>query len=70
MLFRKDVEHICRYCIHSRELNEEQLLCIKTGIVVPNHTCRHFSYDALKRVPPQSEPLTFDHFTEEDFSLD
>lgn len=70
MLFRKDIEHICRYCVHSSELNEEQLFCLKTGIVTPNHTCRRFSYDPLKRVPPQPAPLNFDRFSEEDFSLD
>ena len=53
MLFRKDIEHVCRYCLHSRELNEEQLFCIKKGIVVPNFNCHRFSYDPLKRVPPQ-----------------
>lgn len=70
MLFRKDIEHVCHYCLHSRELNEEQLFCIKKGIVVPNFNCHRFSYDPLKRVPPQSAPLNFDKFSEEDFSLD
>lgn len=70
MLFRKDIEHMCCYCVHSSELNEEQLLCIKAGIVVPNHSCRHFSYDPLKRVPPVPAPLNLERFSEEDFSLE
>lgn len=70
MLFRKDIEKICAYCAHSRELSEDQLLCIKKGIVVPNHSCHRFVYDALKRVPPQNAPLSFERFSEEDFSLD
>ena len=70
MLFRKDIEHICRYCVHSSELGENQMFCLKTGIVTPDHCCRRFSYDPLKRVPPQSAPMNFDKFSEEDFSLD
>ncbi len=70
MLFRKDMEPMCLYCAHSRELDEEQMFCIKTGIVVPNHACRRFSYDPLKRIPPQPALLNTDRFSEEDFSLD
>ena len=70
MLFRKDIEKICRYCVHSAQLSEEQMFCRKKGIVVPNNSCRRFSHDALKRVPPQPARVNFDQFSEEDFSLD
>lgn len=70
MLFRKDIEHICRYCVHSRELDEEQMICRRTGIVVPNHSCARWSYDPLKRVPPEPAELNTDRWCEEDFSLE
>lgn len=69
MLFRKDIERYCTYCEHSRPLNEEQLLCKKKGIVVPNYSCRHFTYDPLKRTPPQAAVPDFSRFSEEDFTL-
>ncbi len=69
MLFRKDIEKYCVYCEHSRPLDEEQLLCPKKGVVSPGYSCKKFSYDPLKRVPPQKAELDFSRFSDEDFSL-
>lgn len=71
MIFRKDIEKYCILCRHSRPMGEEedQLLCPKRGIVVPNYCCRHFSYDPLKRMPPQKSVLDFSRFSDEDFTL-
>lgn len=69
MLFRKDIEKYCIYCVHSRPLNEEQMLCRKKGIVMQNYSCRSYSYDPLKRTPPQKVTLDLSRFSDEDFIL-
>jgi hypothetical protein len=69
MLFRKDIEPRCAYCQHGATLTEDQIMCPKKGIVSAGASCRRFSYDPLKRVPPR--PATFDggKFKKEDFTL-
>ena len=47
-------ERICAFCERSVPIFENDTsLCEKHGIVPKNHTCRNFSYDPLKRIPPK-----------------
>lgn len=69
MIFRKSIDPLCLYCVHSKALDEEQMFCIKTGIVTPDHHCRRFTYDPLKRIPPEQAVLDFSKFSDEDFTL-
>lgn len=69
MLFRKDIEPLCCYCQHGKELNEDQISCPKKGVVSPGYHCRRFSYDPLKRTPPQQAVPDFSKFKDEDFVL-
>ena len=70
MLFRKEIEPRCAYCQYSNVLNESQLTCLKRGIVSPSGSCRKFSYDPLKRVPPRPAEPDFSRLRDEDFSLE
>lgn len=48
-------ERICAYCEFATPLfNEDTSLCTRHGVVRKNHSCRRFSYDPLKRVPPKA----------------
>jgi hypothetical protein len=69
MLFRKDIEPRCTYCQYATKLTEEQVVCPKKGVISAGSSCRKFTYDPLKRVPPR--PAAFDggKFKNEDFSL-
>lgn len=69
MLFQKDIEPRCAYCRHGSLLNEEQVMCLKKGIVSPAGSCRRFKYEPLKRTPPKPVSADFSHLKEEDFSL-
>ena len=69
MLFEKDIEPRCAYCKRSVALDEDQVMCIKKGIVSPAGACRRFQYDPLKRVPPKPLSVDFSHLKEEDFVL-
>ncbi len=69
MLFRKRIEKACSYCQYSTALNEEQMLCIKRGVVMTNGKCRKFAYDPIKRIPPKPKALDFEKYAEEDYSL-
>lgn len=69
MLFRKRIEKNCSYCQHGTALNDEEILCIKKGIMPVNCKCRKFAYDPCKRIPPKPKALDFEKYNEEDFSL-
>jgi len=69
MLFRKKMPRCCTYCQHSTLLNDEEVLCVKRGVVCINRTCRKFTYDPCKRVPPKAKAADFQKYDNEDFSL-
>ena len=69
MLFRKKMPRSCIYCAHGTKIDDEQVLCVKRGVVSVDHECRKFSYDPCKRVPPKPKALDFQKFKDEDYSL-
>lgn len=69
MLFRKDIEPRCAYCAHGTVVGDNQVACLKKGVVQAGFQCRAFRYDPLQRVPPQPAYLDFSKLKEEDFSL-
>lgn len=69
MLFRKKMPRSCIYCAHGTKIDDEQVLCVKRGVVSVDHGCRKFSYDPCKRVPPKPKALDFQKFKDEDYSL-
>ena len=69
MLFDKNIEPHCIYCQHATPLREEQMMCVKKGIVACGGSCRRFRYDPLKRTPPKPLAVSFAHLHDEDFLL-
>lgn len=69
MLFRKKMERRCSYCLHCTKLDEDQVLCIKRGVMPTDGSCRKFSYDPCKRIPGKARALDFTKYENEDFSL-
>ena len=70
MLFRKDIEPRCAYCEKATyQVNENEVLCRKKGVVSPQYHCRAFRYDPLLREPPQPIKLNTAKLSEEDFKL-
>ena len=69
MLFRKDIENRCAYCALSGKIDDEQVICRRRGIVDAASSCRHFSYDPLKRVPPKRRAVPLTQYDDADFSL-
>lgn len=69
MLFRKKIEPRCAYCRKGRTISEEEVACVKKGIVAPEDHCRAFVYDPLRRVPPRPAVLDTESLKREDFEL-
>lgn len=69
MLFRKKHPRSCAYCTHGTQIDGDQILCIKKGLVSGQKACRNFSYDPCKRIPPRPKALSFGKYKDEDFSL-
>ncbi len=69
MLFRKKIYKSCSYCQHGTQVDQEQVLCVKKGMVPSDGKCRKFCYDPCKRVPLKQKPLDFTKYDQEDYSL-
>ncbi len=69
MLFRKKMPRNCTYCQHGTAINNEEILCVKRGVVSINRVCRKFTYDPCKRVPVKAKAADFTKYDNEDFSL-
>ena len=69
MLFRKKIEPRCAYCAKGSQINDEEVACIKRGIVSADYHCGSFSYDPLRRVPPRPVKLKTEKLSEEDFKI-
>ena len=68
-LFRKDIEPRCAYCEKGSQINDNDVACVKKGIVSAEDHCGSFRYDPLKRVPPRPVKLETQKLKQEDFSL-
>ena len=69
MLFRRRISRSCHYCSKATKLNDAQVLCVKRGIVSIDTSCRKFSYDPCKRIPPKPKASDFTRYDNEDYSL-
>ena len=69
MLFEKDIEPRCAYCKRGSLLGEDQVICLKRGIMSAAGSCRAFRYDPLKPVPPRPAALDLSRLEDEDFTL-
>ncbi|MBP3411817.1 MAG: hypothetical protein J6K89_01005 [Oscillospiraceae bacterium] len=69
MLFRKNIEKSCSYCVYAGKMNEDAYLCTKKGVVAPEHHCRKFKYDPLKRIPVKGKVKDFSQCDDMDFTL-
>lgn len=69
MLFRKKIERSCFYCAYATQIDNEQALCVKKGVVSAQGQCRKFSYDPCKRIPPKPKAPDFKKYDQEDYSL-
>lgn len=69
MLFRKEIERSCEYCTNGTVIDEEQVLCIKRGVVPLSSKCRKFCYDPCKRIPPKPKALDVQKYEDVDYSL-
>lgn len=69
MLFRRKLPRSCIYCAWGTKVGDEQVLCIKRGVVSAYYACHKFKYDPCKRVPSKAKALNFSKYNDEDFSL-
>ena len=69
MLFRKKIDRSCCYCVYGTKMDDEQILCIKKGVVSADGKCRKFEYDPCKRIPARQKALDFSKYDENDYTL-
>ena len=67
-LFRDDIDPHCIYCSHSADMFKSEVICRFHGIKGAGDSCKKFSYDPLKRVPPKPVAIK-KGYTDEDFKL-
>ena len=69
MLFSNKIEPRCMYCSFSTTLDEDEIICIKRGIMSGHGSCGGFRYEPTKRMPELSPNLVDSGLSEEDFSI-
>lgn len=69
MLFRKKIQRSCAYCANGTKIDDEQVLCLKKGVVAACGECRKFRYDPCKRIPSKPSAVDFRKYDAEDYSL-
>ncbi|MCI8303117.1 MAG: hypothetical protein HFF52_00645 [Lawsonibacter sp.] len=68
-LFQTSIEPRCTYCARGRELDQDQVVCPRKGVMSAGSHCGAFRYDPLKRVPPRPAKLVLSNLSDEDFKL-
>jgi hypothetical protein len=66
-LFGKSIQPACEYCELAAARSEKGVVCPRNGVVAPEHSCRRYTYDPTKRVPPR--PIPLDAYKTEDFAV-
>jgi len=57
----RELDKACAYCENASVLHDRDfMLCSERGVVSAGYSCRHFSYDPLKRVPMPRRPIDSD----------
>lgn len=69
MLFDKSILPCCSYCRYGNEIGENEVACIKRGVVDAFWHCWFYKYDPIKRLPETPPHLDTSEYTEEDFKL-
>ncbi|MEG1239766.1 MAG: hypothetical protein RSD46_00300 [Oscillospiraceae bacterium] len=69
VLFEKKIDPLCLYCERGCALGDDEILCIKKGVVSPGFHCHAFRYDPLKRTPPKPAAVEATGLSQEDFTL-
>jgi len=57
IVYSKDITPMCIYCIHSKTEHNNNYLCKYKGVVAFDFSCKKYSYDATKRIPPKKHAL-------------
>ena len=70
MLFRKNIERNCSYCVYSAKIiGSDNIMCSKKDMIPCDQGCKKFKYDPLKRIPVKAKPKDFSSMDDTDFSL-
>ena len=69
MLFCKDIDPCCSYCLSGTRISPTEMICLRLGIVNSDGSCGKFSYDPLKREPARPVVLNTSKYSYEDFEL-
>jgi len=69
MLFDRNIESRCEYCLHSIPLGYNEVACCKRGVMESGGSCGAFRYEPTKREPQFALSLNEDGFSEDDFAI-
>ena len=69
MLFDRNIEPLCAYCRYGSALGQDEIACIRRGIMESSGSCGAFRYEPTKRVPKVMPRLDSKGVSEGDFTL-
>jgi hypothetical protein len=72
MLFSRNIAPSCSYCRYGSSFGNDEIACLKRGIMSAGGSCGRFAYDPLKREPerpPVLKKKLREEIGEEDFMI-
>ena len=69
-LIDENVEPKCTYCSHGKSLGNDEVACVRRGVMSSSGHCRGFRYEPTKREPRALQRLDTAMFSKQDFSID
>jgi len=69
-LIDENVEPKCTYCSHGKSLGNDEVACVRRGVMSSSGHCRGFRYEPTKREPRALQSLNTEMFSKQDFSID
>ena len=68
-LYGNNIQPSCEHCANGKRSSDgKAVLCTRRGVMPLYHSCRHFEYDPLKRVPLRQPAIP--RYEEEDFAIE
>ena len=69
MLFDRNIEPCCSYCLYGTSIGDNQIVCKKRGIMEDDGYCGAFRYEPTKREPEATPDFVVSGHNEKDFTL-
>ena len=69
MLLNRSIKPCCGYCRYGTALGNDEVICIRRGVMESSASCGAFRYEPTKRDPEALPTLKASNLSEDDLSI-